>query len=49
MGYNDSKIIEEISDMKLEYLLHPAYSPDLSPSAFWLFGLLKEKMKDRPF
>jgi hypothetical protein len=26
---------------------HPAYSPDLSPCDFWLFGFLKEKVKDR--
>jgi histone-lysine N-methyltransferase SETMAR len=26
---------------------HPPYSPDLSPCDFWLFGTLKEKLKDR--
>jgi histone-lysine N-methyltransferase SETMAR len=25
---------------------HPPYSPDLSPCDFWLFGFLKEKLKD---
>jgi hypothetical protein len=44
-----SKITEEISDAKLESLPHSAYSPDLSPCNFWLFGILKEKMRDRAF
>jgi histone-lysine N-methyltransferase SETMAR len=26
---------------------HPPYSPDLSPCDCWLFGFLKEKLKDR--
>jgi hypothetical protein len=26
---------------------HPAYSPDISPSDFWLFGFLKEKLKEQ--
>jgi histone-lysine N-methyltransferase SETMAR len=26
---------------------HPPYSPDLSPCGFWVFGFLKEKLKDR--
>jgi histone-lysine N-methyltransferase SETMAR len=28
---------------------HPPYSPDLAPSAFLLFGYLKEKMLGRAF
>jgi transposase len=28
---------------------NPPYSPDLSPCDFWLFGMAKEKMKDREF
>jgi hypothetical protein len=46
---NGRKIIEKISDTKLERLPHPAYSPDLSPLDFLLFGMLKEKMKNRAF
>jgi hypothetical protein len=47
MCHNGRKITEEISDAKLESLFHPVYSPDLSPCDFLLFGMLKEKMKDR--
>jgi hypothetical protein len=46
---NGRKITEEISDVKLERLLQPVYSPDLSTCDFWLFRMLKEKMKDRAF
>jgi histone-lysine N-methyltransferase SETMAR len=35
--------------VKIERLPHPAYSPDLSPCDFWLFGMLKGNMKDRAF
>jgi hypothetical protein len=49
MRHNGQKIAEEISDAKLERLPHPAYSPDLSPCDFWLFGMSKENMKDRAF
>jgi hypothetical protein len=47
--HNAGKITEEISDAKLESLANPVYSPDLSPCDFWLFGMLKQKMKDRAF
>jgi hypothetical protein len=46
MYHNDRKITTEISDAKLESLPHPPYSPDLSPCDFWLFGMLKQEMKD---
>jgi histone-lysine N-methyltransferase SETMAR len=49
MSHNGRKITEEISDARLERFSHPAYSPDLIPCDFWLFGMLKEKMKDRAF
>jgi hypothetical protein len=49
MCHNARKITEEISDAKLERLPHPAHSPDLSPCDFWLFGMLKEKIKYRAF
>jgi hypothetical protein len=42
-------ITQEISDAKLERFLHHAYSLDLSPCDFWLFGMLKGNMKDRAF
>jgi hypothetical protein len=46
---NRHKTTEEISRAKLERFVHPAYSPGLSPCDFWLFGMLKEKMKNRAF
>jgi hypothetical protein len=49
MCHNGWKITEEISDAKLERLPHLVYSPDLCPCDFWLFGILKEKMKDGVF
>ena len=38
-----------LEDKKVRVLPHPAYSPDLSPSDFFLFGTLKEKMKGTTF
>ena len=32
-----------------EVLEHPAYSPDLAPSGFHLFGPLKNALRDRRF
>jgi hypothetical protein len=32
---------------KTERAPHPAYSPDISPCDFWLFGFLKEKLKEQ--
>jgi transposase len=29
----------------LRFALHPAYSPDLAPSDFFLFGYVKERLK----
>jgi hypothetical protein len=49
MCHNDRMITQKISDAKLERLLHPAYSPDLSLCDFWLFRMLKGNMKDRAF
>jgi histone-lysine N-methyltransferase SETMAR len=49
MYHNDRKMTKEISNAKFESLPHSAYSPDLSPCNFWLFGMLQEKMKDRAF
>ncbi|UYV60776.1 hypothetical protein LAZ67_1002268 [Cordylochernes scorpioides] len=32
-----------------EVLEHPAYSPDLAPSDYFLFGLLKKELKGKRF
>jgi hypothetical protein len=49
IGHNGRKMTEIISDPKLQRLPYPAYSPDMSPCDFWIFRMLKEKMKDRAF
>ena len=36
------KTKKTISDLRQELLDHPAYSPDLAPSDYYLFGHLKE-------
>ena len=33
----------------MKILSHPAYSPDLSPCDFFLFGTIKEKIKGNTF
>jgi hypothetical protein len=38
--------MEKISDARLRRLSRSPYSPDLSPCDFWLFGMMKEKMKN---
>jgi hypothetical protein len=37
----------EFDRRKLGHAEHPLHSPDLSPCDFWLFGFLKEMLKDR--
>ena len=39
----------EISDLGFTRLVHPAYSPDLAPSDFFLFGNLKTKLQGTNF
>jgi hypothetical protein len=38
-----------MQEMNLIRAPHPAYSPDLAPSDFFLFGALKTHMKGRHF
>jgi transposase len=49
MCHNGAKIMEKLESRHIVRAPHPLYSPDLSPCAFWLFGFLREKMKDRVF
>jgi hypothetical protein len=37
----------EFDHRRLGRANHPPYWPNLSPYNFWLFGFLKEKLKDR--
>jgi hypothetical protein len=49
MCQNGAKVIEKLASRHIVRAPHPLYSPDLSPCDFWLFGFLKEKMKDQVF
>jgi hypothetical protein len=44
--HNSGRAQECIRASKAERLPHPAYSPDLAPSDFVLFGYLKEQLTD---
>jgi histone-lysine N-methyltransferase SETMAR len=45
-AHNSRRSQERIEATKAKRLPHPAYSPDLAPSDFFLFGYLKEKLTD---
>jgi transposase len=49
MCHNGAKITEKLEKRHIARASHPLYSPDLSPCGFWLFGILKQKMKERIF
>jgi hypothetical protein len=40
---------ESLATKKINVLEHPAYSPDLAPSDFFLFLKIKEILKGRHF
>jgi hypothetical protein len=42
-----AKITEKLEKKYIAGVPHPPYSPDFSPCDFWLFGILKQKIKDR--
>ena len=41
--------LETLKQLKWEAMEHPAYSPDLAPSDFHLFGPLKNALRGRRF
>ncbi|UYV68183.1 hypothetical protein LAZ67_5003286 [Cordylochernes scorpioides] len=41
------KTVSTIIKLGFEVLEHPAYSPDLAPSDYFLFGLLKKELKGK--
>jgi histone-lysine N-methyltransferase SETMAR len=43
---NAGKISLKLEHNKIERAPHPAYSPDIIPCGFWLFGFLKRKLKE---
>jgi histone-lysine N-methyltransferase SETMAR len=40
---------KKITDLRLECIPHPAYSPDLAPSDYHAFGPLKEALGGKKF
>jgi hypothetical protein len=49
MCHNGRKATDELENLKLVRVAHPPYSPDLSLSDFWLFGMLKQRIQDLVF
>jgi hypothetical protein len=49
MCHNGAKITKKLENRHIARAPHPPYLPDLSPCEFWLFGILKQKMKKRVF
>ncbi|UYV60465.1 K02A2.6-like [Cordylochernes scorpioides] len=47
--YTSCKTVSTIIKLGFEVLDHPAYSPDLAPSDYFLFGLLKKELKGKRF
>jgi hypothetical protein len=46
---NGRKVTDEFDNRRLQRVAHPPYSTDPSPCDFWVFGMLKQKMKDCEF
>jgi transposase len=49
MCHNGAKIIEKLEKKHVARAPHPPYSPDLISRDFWLFGILRQKMKEPVF
>ncbi|UYV83922.1 hypothetical protein LAZ67_X000612 [Cordylochernes scorpioides] len=47
--HTSCKTVSTIIKLDFEVLEHPAYSPDLAPSDYFLFGLLKKELKGKAF
>jgi hypothetical protein len=47
--HNGRMVTDELDNLKLCRLPHESYSSNLSPCDFWLFGMLKQKIKDWVF
>jgi hypothetical protein len=54
-GYIDNSICHHGSKVRSKIKknhndrMYPTYSPDISPCDFWLFGMLKQTLRDREF
>jgi histone-lysine N-methyltransferase SETMAR len=42
-------VTSEIKKNHISRMPHPPYSLDISPCDFWLFGMLKQVLRDREF
>jgi transposase len=49
MCHKGANITEKLEKRHIGRAPRPSYSPDLSPCDFWLFGILKQKTKERVF
>jgi histone-lysine N-methyltransferase SETMAR len=47
--HNSKVVTDKLDEQNLIRMPHPAYSPDLSPCDFFLFGYLKEKLIDKQY
>lgn len=45
--HNNQKVTNYLESNHMERIPHPPYSPDISPCDFWLFGYLKECLKEK--
>ena len=41
-------VITYLNEQNFTIMNHPAYSPDLAPSDFWLFDYIKQRLDDHP-
>ena len=43
--HKTSTVNDYLAERSITVMPHPAYSPDLAPSDFWLFGFLKQQLE----
>jgi hypothetical protein len=49
MRQNGSKVTSKINKNHISRMPHPPHSQDINPCDFWLFGMLKQVLRDREF
>ena len=49
LSHTSYHVLSTIDNLRYELLRHPPYSPDLAPSDYYLFPLLKEYLKARRY
>jgi hypothetical protein len=47
--HNSKVVTDKLDEQNLKRMPHPAYSPDVSPCNFFLFGYLKDKLIDKQY